>query len=38
VRRDVPDLGEHSSEILMEAGLTREEIEKLRAKGAVGGN
>ena len=37
VRRDVPDLGEHSSEILGEAGLTKEEIARLRAKGAVGG-
>jgi crotonobetainyl-CoA:carnitine CoA-transferase CaiB-like acyl-CoA transferase len=37
VRRDVPDLGEHSSEILAEAGLTAEEIAKLRAKGVVGG-
>jgi crotonobetainyl-CoA:carnitine CoA-transferase CaiB-like acyl-CoA transferase len=34
----VPDLGEHSSEILAEAGLTPEEIARLRAKGAVGGN
>ena len=38
VRRDVPDLGEHSSEILAEAGLTPEEITRLRAKGAVGGH
>jgi len=37
VRRDVPDLGEHSSQILAEAGLTKEEIARLRAKGAVGG-
>src|SRR5262249_26629340 len=37
VRRDVPDLGEHSSEILAEAGLTREEIARLRAKGVVAG-
>jgi len=38
VRRDVPDLGEHSSEILAEAGLSREEIARLRAKGVVGGS
>ena len=37
VRRDVPDLGEHSSEILAEAGLSPEEIARLRAKGSVGG-
>ncbi len=37
VRRDVPDLGEHSSEILAEAGLSPEEITSLRAAGAVGG-
>ncbi len=37
VRRDVPDLGEHSSEILAEAGLSEDEIKQLRAKGAVGG-
>jgi len=37
VRRDVPDLGEHSAEILAEAGLTPEQIAKLRAKGAVAG-
>ena len=29
VRRDVPDLGEHSSEILAEAGLYPEEIAAL---------
>jgi len=37
VRRDVPNLGEHSSEILAEAGLTPDEIASLRAAGAVGG-
>jgi crotonobetainyl-CoA:carnitine CoA-transferase CaiB-like acyl-CoA transferase len=38
VRRDVPDLGEHSSEILAEAGLTPDDIASLRAAGAVGGS
>jgi crotonobetainyl-CoA:carnitine CoA-transferase CaiB-like acyl-CoA transferase len=33
----VPDLGEHSSEILAEAGFSPEEIATLRAKGVVGG-
>jgi crotonobetainyl-CoA:carnitine CoA-transferase CaiB-like acyl-CoA transferase len=37
VRRDVPDLGEHSSEVLAEAGLTTEQIATLRAKGTCGG-
>jgi crotonobetainyl-CoA:carnitine CoA-transferase CaiB-like acyl-CoA transferase len=37
VRRDVPDLGEHSSEILAAAGLGPEENARLRAKGVVGG-
>ena len=37
VRRDLPDLGEHSSEVLAEAGLTAEQIAKPRAKGALGG-
>jgi crotonobetainyl-CoA:carnitine CoA-transferase CaiB-like acyl-CoA transferase len=38
VRRDVPDLGEQSSEILTEAGLSKDEIAALRAAGAVGGD
>ncbi|MDI3308134.1 MAG: CoA transferase [Acetobacteraceae bacterium] len=37
VYRDVPELGEHGAEILAEAGLSPEEIEDLRAKGALGG-
>ncbi|TCZ65372.1 CaiB/BaiF CoA transferase family protein [Roseicella aquatilis] len=35
--RDIPELGEHNEAILMEAGLTREEIADLKAKGALGG-
>ncbi len=33
-----PTLGEHSSEILREAGFDAEDIERLRAAGVVGGN
>jgi formyl-CoA transferase len=37
VYRDVPDLGEHGAELLAEAGLSAEQIEDLKAKGALGG-
>jgi formyl-CoA transferase len=37
VYRDVPGLGEHGAEILAEAGLSAEQIEDLRKKGALGG-
>ena len=37
VYRDVPGLGEHGAEILAEAGLSAEQIAKLRSKGALGG-
>lgn len=37
VYRDVPELGEHGAEILAEAGLSADEIENLKAKGALGG-
>jgi crotonobetainyl-CoA:carnitine CoA-transferase CaiB-like acyl-CoA transferase len=33
-----PGLGEHSSEILREAGIAQDAIERLRAAGIVGGN
>src|SRR5215471_7485240 len=38
VRCDVPDLGEHSSETRAGAGLGPDQIGRLRAKGAIGGN
>ncbi|MBB3896798.1 CaiB/BaiF CoA transferase family protein [Roseococcus suduntuyensis] len=37
IRRGVPGLGEHSDEILAEAGLGAEEIAKLRANKVIGG-
>ncbi len=37
VYRDVPDLGEHGAELLAEAGLSAEQIEHLKSKGALGG-
>ena len=36
IGRAAPLLGEHTDEVLAESGYTREEIEKLRAEGAVG--
>jgi formyl-CoA transferase len=36
VYRDVPELGEHTDEILAEAGFTAGEIRDLRASGALG--
>src|SRR5262245_13941343 len=38
VRRDVPALGEHSAEILAEAGLSAQEIATLRSQGVIGGS
>ncbi|WP_206930562.1 CaiB/BaiF CoA transferase family protein [Roseococcus thiosulfatophilus] len=37
IRRGVPGLGEHSDEILAEAGLGAEEIARLRANKVIGG-
>ena len=37
VYREVPDLGEHGAEILAEAGLSAEQIQDLKNKGALGG-
>jgi formyl-CoA transferase len=37
VYRGVPDLGEHGAEILAEAGLSAEQIQDLKNKGALGG-
>jgi crotonobetainyl-CoA:carnitine CoA-transferase CaiB-like acyl-CoA transferase len=37
VYRDVPGLGEHGAEVLAEAGLSAEQIEDLRNKGALVG-
>jgi formyl-CoA transferase len=36
VRRHPPLLGEHTEEVLAEAGLAREEIARLREEGAFG--
>jgi crotonobetainyl-CoA:carnitine CoA-transferase CaiB-like acyl-CoA transferase len=35
IAKPAPALGQHSAEILQEAGLSRDEIEALRASGAV---
>ncbi|HYF19003.1 MAG TPA: CoA transferase [Ramlibacter sp.] len=37
VRRHPPLLGEHTEEVLREAGLAQEDVERLRAQGAFGG-
>ena len=37
LRRGAPRLGEHTSEVLQELGLTGEMIEALRRQGIVGG-
>lgn len=34
----VPALGEHTTELLMQAGYALDEIERLRSSGAIGGN
>ena len=36
VRRAAPGFGQHTEEVLLEAGYTREEIESLRAEGVIG--
>jgi len=35
IRRRAPEIGEHTDEVLREAGVAREEIQRLRAAGAV---
>ena len=37
LRRQAPAIGEHSAEILAEAGLTETEVRDLRARGIVSG-
>ena len=37
LRRQAPGIGEHSAEILAEAGLTQSEVDDLRARGIVSG-
>ena len=37
LRRQAPGIGEHSAEILAEAGLSKAEVEDLRARGIVSG-
>jgi crotonobetainyl-CoA:carnitine CoA-transferase CaiB-like acyl-CoA transferase len=36
IRRPAPEFGQHTEEVLLEAGFTWEEIESLRKQGAVG--
>ena len=35
LRRQAPDIGEHTAEILAELGLARAEIESLRERGII---
>ena len=36
IRRTAPEFGQHTEEVLLEAGFTWEELESLRADGAIG--
>ena len=36
IRTPAPEFGQHTEEVLLEAGLTWLEIEELRAAGAIG--
>jgi crotonobetainyl-CoA:carnitine CoA-transferase CaiB-like acyl-CoA transferase len=36
IRRPAPQFGEHTEEVLLEAGFTWEEIERLRSEGVIG--
>jgi len=36
IRRTAPEFGQHTEEVLLEAGFTWEDIESLRAEGAIG--
>ena len=36
IERPAPEFGQHTEEVLLETGLTWQEIEALRAEGAIG--
>jgi crotonobetainyl-CoA:carnitine CoA-transferase CaiB-like acyl-CoA transferase len=36
IRRPAPEFGQHTEEVLLEAGFSWEELEDLRAEGVIG--